>query len=44
MQGKLKLDGDLPTIIKYVRAASQLVLLTMSVPTRYLDDQPASTR
>jgi putative sterol carrier protein len=44
MQGKLKLDGDLPTIIKYVRAANQLVLLTMSVPTRYLDDQPASAR
>jgi putative sterol carrier protein len=41
MQGKLKLDGDLPTIIRYVRAANQLVLLTMSVPTEYLDDGPA---
>jgi putative sterol carrier protein len=44
MQGKLKLDGDLPTIIRYVRAANQLVLLTMSVPTQYLDEQPADAR
>ncbi len=44
MQGKLKLDGDLPTIIRYVRAANQLVLLTMSVPTEYLDEQPAGSR
>jgi putative sterol carrier protein len=41
MQGKLKLDGDLPTIIRYVRAANQLVLLTTSVPTEYLGEQPA---
>jgi putative sterol carrier protein len=44
MQGKLKLDGDLPTIIRYVRAANQLVLLTMSVPTEYLDEQSADAR
>jgi putative sterol carrier protein len=44
MQGKLKLDGDLPTIIRYVRAANQLVLLTMSVPTEYVDEEPAGAR
>ncbi len=38
MQGKLKLQGDLPTIIRYVRAANELVNLTMTVPTEYLDD------
>jgi putative sterol carrier protein len=44
MQGKLKLDGDLPTIIRYVRAANELVLLTTTVPTEYLDEQPAGAR
>jgi putative sterol carrier protein len=43
MQGKLKLDGDLPTIIRYVRAANQLVLLTMSVPTEFLDGRSVPT-
>ena len=38
MQGKLKLQGDLPTIIRYVRAANELVHLTMSVPTEFLDE------
>ncbi|HEX9123869.1 MAG TPA: SCP2 sterol-binding domain-containing protein [Actinomycetota bacterium] len=42
MQGKLKLQGDLPTIIKYVRAANELVHLTMSVPTEFLDELPAA--
>lgn len=40
MQGKLKLQGDLPTIIKYVRAANELVHLTTTVPTEYLDERP----
>ena len=40
MQGKLKLDGDLPTIIRYVRAANELVSLTTTVPTEYLDERP----
>jgi putative sterol carrier protein len=44
MQGKLKLDGDLPTIIRYVRAANELVRLTTSVPTEYVDDRPAGAR
>jgi putative sterol carrier protein len=37
MQGKLKLRGDMPTIVRYVRAANELVNLTMEVPTEYLD-------
>jgi putative sterol carrier protein len=40
MQGKLKLQGDLPTIIRYVRAANELVYLTTTVPTEYLDEDP----
>jgi len=38
MQGKLKLKGDLPTIVKYVRAANELVHLSMTVPTEFLDE------
>lgn len=38
MQGKLKLTGDLPTIVRYVRAANELVRLTMTVPTEFLDE------
>ena len=38
MQGKLKVQGDLPTIVRYVRAANELVHLTgrspPSSPTR----------
>ncbi len=44
MQGKLRLEGDLPTIIRYVRAANELVHLTMAVPTTYLDELPAVSR
>jgi putative sterol carrier protein len=42
MQGKLKLQGDLPTIIRYVRAANELVHLTTTVPTEFLDERPAA--
>ncbi len=42
MQGKLKLKGDLPTIIRYARAADALVRLTMTVPTEF-PDEPASS-
>jgi putative sterol carrier protein len=38
MQGKLKLQGDLPTMIRYVRAANELVHLTTTVPTEFLDE------
>jgi putative sterol carrier protein len=38
MQGKLKLQGDLPTIIRYVRAATELVNLAATVPTVFPDE------
>lgn len=41
MQGKLKLQGDLPTIIRHVRAANELVHLTTTVPTEFLDELPS---
>ncbi len=39
MQGKLKVQGDLPTIVRYVRAANELVHLTSMVPTEFLDER-----
>lgn len=44
MQGKLRLQGDLATIVRYVRAANELVKLTRQVPTRFLDERPAASR
>ena len=41
MQGKLKLKGDLPTIVRYVKAANELVNLAASVPTEFVDEQGA---
>jgi putative sterol carrier protein len=38
LQGKLKLRGDLPTIVRHVRAANELVHLTTSVPTEFVDE------
>jgi putative sterol carrier protein len=38
MQGKLKLKGDLPTIVKYVKAANELVNLAQTVPTEFPDE------
>lgn len=38
MQGKLRVQGDLPTIVRYVRAANQLVYLTTTVPTEFVDE------
>ncbi len=38
MQGKLKVRGDLPTIIRYVRAANELVRLTGEVDTIFPDE------
>lgn len=37
MQGKLKVKGDLPTIIRYVSAANELVHLTGTVDTVFPD-------
>jgi putative sterol carrier protein len=39
MQGKLKLQGDLPTIVRYVKAANELVNLAGSVPTEFVDEK-----
>ena len=39
MQGKLKLRGDLPTIIRHVKAANQLVTLAGTVPTEFVDER-----
>lgn len=39
MQGKLKLKGDLPTIVKHVKAANELVNLASQVPTEFIDEQ-----
>ena len=39
MQGKLKLKGDLPTIVRYVKAANVLVNLAGSVPTQFVDER-----
>jgi putative sterol carrier protein len=35
MQGKLRVRGDLATIVRHVRAANELVRLTGTVPTRF---------
>jgi putative sterol carrier protein len=43
MQGKLKLQGDLAMIVRYVRAANELVHLTTEVPTQFLDERPAAS-
>ncbi len=38
MQGKLKLKGDLPTIVKFIKAAQELVECSSKVPSRFLDE------
>jgi putative sterol carrier protein len=38
MQGKIKLKGDLPTIVRYVKAATRLVDLVGEVPVIFLDE------
>ena len=38
MQGKLKVKGDLPTIVRYVNAANELVHLTGQVDTVFPDE------
>jgi putative sterol carrier protein len=39
MQGKLKLKGDLPTLVRYVKAANELVNLAGTVPTEFVDER-----
>ena len=38
MQGKLKVQGDLPTIVRHVGAANELVHLTTTIPTEFVDE------
>lgn len=38
MQGKLRLSGDLPTIVRHVRAAKELVDLAAAIPTEFPDE------
>jgi putative sterol carrier protein len=38
MQGKLKLRGDLPAILRHVRAANELVHLSSEVDTEFPDE------
>lgn len=39
MQGKLKLKGSLPYIVRFVRAAKELVEATTRVPTLFPDEE-----
>jgi putative sterol carrier protein len=39
MQGKLRVRGDLPTIVRYVQAANELVRLTSNVDTQFQDER-----
>ena len=39
MQGKLKLKGDLPTIVRHVKASNELVALAATVPTEFVDEK-----
>lgn len=38
MQGKLKLKGNLPYIVRYVQAAKELVTCTATIPARFPDE------
>jgi putative sterol carrier protein len=38
MQGKLKLKGNLAYVVRYVKAAKELVSCTAKVPTRFPDE------
>lgn len=38
MQGKLKLKGDLPTIVRFIKAAQELVECATKIDTEFLDE------
>lgn len=38
MQGKLKLKGDLPTIVRFVKASNELVRCAQNVDTHFIDE------
>jgi putative sterol carrier protein len=44
MQGKLRVRGDLPTIVRYVQAANELVRLTGNVDTEFQDERQDERR
>lgn len=39
MQGKLRVRGDLATLVRYVDAANELVNLAAGIPTEFPDEQ-----
>lgn len=39
MQGKLKLKGDLPTIVRYVKASNELVNIAGDVKAEFVDEK-----
>jgi putative sterol carrier protein len=39
MQGKLKVRGDLATIVRHVKAADELVRIARQVPTVFVDER-----
>ena len=41
MQGKLKLKGDLPTIVRYTKASQEMTECTTRVPVEYPDEVTA---
>ena len=38
MQGKLKLKGDLPTIVRYTRASQEMTACTTRIPVEFPDE------
>ena len=40
LQGKLKLKGDLPTIVRYTKASQELTECTTRVPVEWPDEHP----
>lgn len=41
MQGKLKLKGDLPTIVRFTKASQEMTECTTRIPVEYPDEVPA---
>jgi putative sterol carrier protein len=41
MQGKLKLKGDLPTIVRYTKASQEMTECTTRIPVEYPDEVAA---
>ncbi|MDP9405275.1 MAG: SCP2 sterol-binding domain-containing protein [Actinomycetota bacterium] len=39
MQGKLRLRGDLPTVVRHVEASNVLVAIAGEIPTEFPDEQ-----